>query len=787
VNTPNSHPGSNDLNDAKSLGFGMYFFATNVPPETSKNRAFLTRMRLSCLSIVLMCLLTGVLPASAVSRISSDDRKDVHAAADAAHLRVELLVPAENLHKDGKRNEAGLYFKLEPGWHVYWKNAGDSGEPPHMHWVLPNGISAGPLEFPAPKRLPLGPLMDFGYEDEVLFPFSIDIAKAVRPGPVDLHAKVDWLVCREVCIPGKAELDLRRNVSDHPAGSGISANNAALFKRFQSQLPRAPRVGFKAVFQPSSEGFRLAIITGQHETTAAFFPADQNILDNPAPQPVTPTAKGLVLDVKKDANLSGNPSQLRGVLELSGGRALELTALPGLVPRTNAPTEQTSVATTPTQVTASPLSHPASPLPAPLPPNPLGLFREVSLAFLGGLLLNLMPCVFPVLFIKGLALVQSGSEERHKLRAHGFVYAAGILASFWALVAVLFGLSAAGSHLGWGFQFQSPIFLVLIAGLLFFLGLSLAGQFEIGLSLTSTGGSLAARQGYTGSFFTGVLAVVVATPCTAPLMGAAIGYALAQPPAVTFAVFTALALGLAAPYVALTLQPAWTRLLPRPGAWMEVLKQATAVPVFATVIWLAWVVAQAYGAAMLATLLVSLLLLAIAGWFLGRWPAKGWATSIAAVILAGVVGLGLLLPGKLQTTRSSNFPSAPGAWESWSAEGVSRYRAQGRPVFVDFTASWCLSCQVNERVALGRPEVKKAFEDANVALLRADWTQRDEAIEQALTALGRSGVPAYVLYSPGEKNPQLLPEVLTPGIVTDALGKLPHTASQSAAATSNLK
>ncbi len=277
----------------------------------------------------------------------------------------------------------------------------------------------------------------------------------------------------------------------------------------------------------------------------------------------------------------------------------------------------------------------------------------MGLAFLGGLLLNLMPCVFPVLFLKGLALVHSGNEERHKLRVHGFVYAVGILVSFWALVGALLGLRAAGSSVGWGFQFQSPVFLALMAGLLFFLGLSLAGQFEIGLTLTSAGGSLAAKQGYTGSFFTGVLAVVVATPCTAPFMGAAVGYALAQSAVVTFAVFTALALGLAAPYVALTLQPAWTRLLPRPGVWMEVLKQAIAVPIFATVIWLAWVLAQAYGAALLAALLASFLLLAIAGWFLGRWPAKRWATTVAALIVLGVVAISVVAPGELKAAPQS--------------------------------------------------------------------------------------------------------------------------------------
>ena len=457
------------------------------------------------------------------------------------------------------------------------------------------------------------------------------------------------------------------------------------------------------------------------------------------------------------------------MLEFSGGRAFELAARPGDVPTAgNAAVAPAQAATPPAAAPATPAtptatSQPAEPPPVVPQPSKQGLLETVSLAFLGGLLLNLMPCVFPVLFLKGLALVQSGNEERHKLRAHGFVYTAGILVSFWALVALLLGLRAAGSRLGWGFQFQSPVFLSLMAALLFFLGLSLAGQFEIGLTLTSAGGSLASKQGYTGSFFTGVLAVIVATPCTAPFMGAAVGYALAQSALVTFAVFTALALGLAAPYVALTLQPAWTRLLPRPGAWMEVLRQAISVPIFATVIWLAWVLAQAYGAAMLAALLVSFLLLAIAGWFLGRWPAQRWATFIATFIAVIVIGLSFysnrwVVPGFSQGRVTLVTRPAPGTyWEPWSEATVAKYQAEGRPVFVDFTASWCLSCQVNERVALNQPEVQKAFADAKVALLRADWTRHDEAITQALTALDRSGVPTYALYSPGKKTPQVLP------------------------------
>jgi thiol:disulfide interchange protein DsbD len=698
-------------------------------------------MRLFRLIFALYLIAAG-LPALATSN-----------SADAPHLRVQLVTPEDQLYPGGN-NVVGLYFKLEPGWHIYWKNAGDSGEPPHIHWTLPEGVTAGPMQFPAPKRLPLGPLMDFGYENEVLFPLKLHIDPAVKDGRAVLDAKVDWLVCREVCIPGKAELEttLQLFSGEPPVISG-STLDSELVKRFANTLPQQQPANFKPIFQTAKEGFRLAVETGQHETTATFFPEDKDILDNPAPQKFTATAEGLILELKKDANLSANPAQLKGVLELSGGRAYEIVALPGTIAE---PT----------------LSW-------------LLLLRTSGLAFLGGLLLNLMPCVFPVLFLKGLALVNSGNEERAKLRAHGLVYTAGILVSFWVLVGVLLGLRTAGATLGWGFQFQSPVFLALMAGMLFFLGLSLAGQFEIGLTLTSAGGSLAAKQGYTGSFFTGVLAVVVATPCTAPFMGVAIGYALAQSAAVTFAVFTALALGLAAPYFVLTLQPDWTRLLPKPGAWMEVLRQAVSVPIFATVIWLVWVLAAAYGTGLLAVLLISFLLLAIAGWFLGRWPARRWSAVVATLILFGVVALAIFAPkwfreAKVQTDHAGNAAlnaDSAGGWEPWSAEAVSRYQAQGRPVFVDFTASWCLSCQVNERVALSRPAVRQAFQAANVALLRADWTRQDEAITQALAGLGRSGVPAYALYAPGQSEPELLPEVLTPGIITDALAKLPKAAS----------
>jgi thiol:disulfide interchange protein/DsbC/DsbD-like thiol-disulfide interchange protein len=746
-------------------------------------------------------------------------------SADRPHVHVQLVFRKAKLFPGGG-DHGGLYFKLESGWHVYWKNPGDAGLPPNIHWTLPDGVTAGPLQFTAPKRLPLGPLMDYGYEDEVLYPFKLEIAKSAKPGPAVLHAKVDWLVCSSSCIPGKADLEVTQEiVAGTPSMGRDDGPGVEIWKRLAVRLPDALPSSDKAFFQPTKDGFRLTVESGRRESAAVFFPEDQDIVDNPAPQKFMATAQGFTLDLKKDANLKANPAQLRGVLELSGGRAYDIVAMPGAavgasasatgaggsgpaaaVTQAPATAQQAAAGSSQTseanQQSAAPASGvaPAAAIGAASAisssasissgnaQKKTGLLEALGLAFVGGLLLNLMPCVFPVLFLKGLALVRSGNEERRTLRLHGLVYTAGIVASFWALVGTLLVLKAAGSTIGWGFQFQSPVVLSLMAGLLFFLGLSLAGQFEIGLTLTSAGGSLAAKQGYAGSFFTGVLAVVVATPCTAPLMGAAIGYALAQSAVVSFAVFTALALGLAAPYVALTLQPAWARLLPKPGVWMDVLKQAVAVPIFGTAIWLAWVLAQAYGANALGALLCGFLLLAVAGWFLGRWPVRRWATVVAGSVVALAVVLivssssYLASPGpstlkisfqmtpEMEAQRENN---AVGQWGYWTTDEVATAEAHGHPVFVDFTASWCLSCQVNERVALTRPEVMDSFKAHGVVLLKADWTRHDEAITHALEGLGRSGVPTYALYVPGQSGAELLPEVLTPGIVTDAVDKLP--------------
>jgi thiol:disulfide interchange protein DsbD len=660
----------------------------------------------------------------------------------AQHLTAELVSLAPSIAPGGTL-QVGLVITLEEHWHVYWLNAGDSGEPPKITWTLPDGITAGPMQFPIPSRLPLGPLMDFGYEDEVAFPVQLTAVNTLKPGPIHLDAMVNWLVCREVCIPGKAHLGINLTVSpDAAPAQPVGALGEAL-----TLIPRPLPPDAKLTVVGGQTDFVLTLITGKRETNAEFYPVQEEQIANAAPQPIESLPDGVRIRVRRAEELKTLPAALHGVFKLSSTVAYDVTA-----------------PVTPGEVAPSPNAT----IPAPNGSN-VTTFTAIGLAFLGGIILNLMPCVFPVLFLKGLALLQSSGQERKHLRSHGLVYTLGILVSFWIIVGVLLALRAGGSQAGWGFQLQSPVFLTVLAAGIFFFALSLAGLFDIGLSLTSVGGELAQKQGYTGSFFTGVLATIVATPCTAPLMGAAIGFALSQPAHITFAIFTALALGLAAPYLLLTFQPAWTRILPRPGAWMEIFKQLTAVIFFATVIWLTYVYGSLFtggasggqGMYRVALLLGCFLMLAIAGWVLGKWPAR-WPSTIAAII---IVALGLAIP--LYQPKDNTL-----VWAPYSQQALSQARAAGHPVFIDFTAAWCLSCQVNERLVLKSAEVQHQFSRNNVTLLRADWTQYDPAITQQLASINRSGVPTYVIYpAPVNSAPDVLPELLTKDIVLAALEK----------------
>ena len=670
----------------------------------------------------------------------------------AQHLTAEMVSLAPAIAPGGTL-QVGLILTMEEHWHVYWVNAGDAGLPPTVKWTLPEGVTAGALQFPIPQRLPNGPLMDYGYENLAGFPVLLTAAPSLRPGKVHLGAKVTWLVCRETCIPGQANLGLDLDVAP---GAAPGQMVGALAQQI-SLLPKALPATMKASAIAGKTDLQVTLVTGGREKDAEFYPFDKEEILNSADQVADARADGVQIRIRRlpDDDHAGQatalPATLHGLVKLSDTEAYEVTTpiVAGeLAPLPVAPAKGAGAAAAATDgVTA---------------------WSAIGLAFLGGVILNLMPCVFPVLFLKGLALVQSSGEERARMRSHGLVYTLGILVSFWVIVGVLLGLRAGGSQAGWGFQLQSPVFIAVLAAGLFLFALSLAGQFEIGLSLTSVGGELAKKQGYAGSFFTGVLATIVATPCTAPLMGAAIGFALAQPAGITFAVFTALGLGLAMPYLLLTLQPAWTRVLPRPGAWMETLKQLTAVPLFATVIWLAWVYGRLYsglgtgeGADHIARLLGCFLLLAIAGWALGKWPLR-WGSAVAAVLL---IAVGLAVPLVQAKTEAVK-------WQPYTAASFEAARASGHPVFIDFTAAWCLSCQVNERLVLKSSDVVGKFDSGQVTLLKADWTNYDEGITKELASVGRSGVPTYVLYPAGkDSKADVLPELLTKSLVLEALAR----------------
>jgi thiol:disulfide interchange protein len=661
----------------------------------------------------------------------------------AAHVIAELKAGNPG-GSPGANTDVALILQLEAGWHVYWRNAGDAGEPPSAEWITPPGIAVGPMQFLTPKRLPVGPLMDYGYEGTAVFPFAVGrdrlapLAGATTittRSAAHLQAHVRWLVCREVCLPGKAFLGVDLPNSATPETQASESLIASAIKAEPVALPPGDSVQVSA----SRDHLELAIKTGQREDSAEFYPLDEDALRNAADQIVVPNSKGALLKLERGDISDTIPKHLKGILKLSGDRSYLV----------DAPVQSMLTSTR----TASTLSG--------------GLAFAILLAFAGGLVLNLMPCVFPILFLKAISLVDSANQDRRAQRLHGLFYTAGILASFWAIVAVLLLLRAGGRQAGWGFQLQSPSFVAVMASMLFLMALSLAGQFDLGLSLTNKGDALTRKSGYAGSFFTGVLATVVATPCTAPLMGAAIGFALSQPAVVTFAVFTALALGLASPYLFLTLNPGWSKWMPRPGRWMETLKQLTALPLLLTVVWLVWVYGRLYssesggGSDPVARLLAGLVVLAVAGWALARWPGQ----RLGMVAALGLIAASLTI--SLTTATADRLQ-----WQPFSAAAINHAQAEGRPVFVDFTAAWCLSCQFNEHSVLHDASVERQLDAKHYVLLRADWTRYDPEITRQLASVSRSGVPTYVIYSPSPSGRvQVLPELLSRSVVLTALSQ----------------
>jgi thiol:disulfide interchange protein/DsbC/DsbD-like thiol-disulfide interchange protein len=707
---------------------------------------------------------------------------DVNLAAaqmpTGGHVAAQL-VSEQTAFVPGSTATLALRLAIDPGWHTYWRNPGESGLPTTLAWKLPAGYKAGAIEWPAPRALKAGPLVNYGYEGVVFHLVPVTVPADAKPGSTTtLAARADWLVCRETCIPEGADLSISLPVASSaqpdPKWAMPIAETRAAFPR--------PLAGWGASAVASGPAIALTLTppAGAPDPGALqFFSERERLIAPSVGQSLARRDDGsYVLTLPVASDLAPGAARLQGVLAATKGFA----AAGGTAP---AVTLDVALTGTPTPGPKAQLSDATVDL-APAAPQPDGaaspLPLSLALAFVGGLLLNLMPCVFPVLSLKALGLVTAHGTEKAALRAQGLAFAAGVVATFVALAALLLILRGAGEQLGWGFQLQSPAVVTALAVLFFALALNLSGVFEFGTLVPAGLANWSHSNRQVDSFGSGVLAVVIASPCTAPFMGAALGYALGAPAVETFGIFVALGLGMALPYLALAWFPAWRRVLPRPGPWMVRLKQLLAFPLYATVVWLIWVLgAQVDNDAVLragATLVaVSFALWAWRSYRGGAaraWGAVAVAGALAAVAIAWPLVAGTRAAEPVDRALSAAGPGAAsvdGAWQPYSEARVAQLTEQGRTVFVDYTAAWCVTCQVNERFVLHSQAVRDEFHRLGIVLLRADWTRRDPEITRSLAALGRSGVPAYVLYRKGHA-PQLLPEILRKQTVLDALAAL---------------
>lgn len=701
------------------------------------------------------------------------------------HAEVELLAERTAL-VPGQTSRVGLSIKHAPHWHTYWKNPGDSGYPTKVTWDLPPGFSVSEFDWPVPSRLRTGPIVNFGYEGEVLLPATVKVpTSAVIGSSVTLKGKAEWLVCKDVCIPEDGEVALTLPV----ANDAIAGTANARFATSDAAIPK-PLSGWTAEARVHAREMFIALTPPPSfsATIKKFdvFPEVEQITE-PAVQKTfkTPTGYGAMLKLVDGAKVPASFQLVLSSPDYFGG-SLNFGTIPAATK--NSPDAQNTggftlladaskdVAAASNSTVANTGDRWVNDSSATNASNGMSLIAAIAFAFVGGMILNLMPCVFPVLSLKILSFAQhagqghSPVERRGAMRAHGLFYAVGVIVSFLLLAGALLVLKSAGSAVGWGFQLQNPGVVWALAVIFFLIGLNLMGAFEVGTLAPSALMNFSAKNPGVDAFFAGVLAVVAASPCTAPFMGAALGFALTQNAFAALAVFAALGIGMALPYVVLAWFPKWLDRLPRPGPWMITFKQALAFPMFLTVVWLIWVIAQQASVDGAAIALVGLVGIAFGAWLLGSLRARARVVGALASVLAIVFAWPTTAVVEANVAQGTTVSSSA-QWKPWNADEIAKLNAEGKSVFVDFTAAWCVSCQANKRLVLTRADVEKAFADKNVVLMRADWTNRDERITQALKQMNRSGVPVYALHAPG-KPVQLLPELLTPGIVKDALAAL---------------
>ncbi|HTB64359.1 MAG TPA: protein-disulfide reductase DsbD domain-containing protein [Opitutales bacterium] len=667
---------------------------------------------------------------------------------EKVHTQADLIAETSTI-APGQPFTVALRLKMDTGWHTYWSNP-IIGIATNITWQLPPGWQASPIQWPTPEKFSDGSLVDYVYEGTALLLVEIIPANTAKPGDTaQLAATVNWLECADECIQQHANVTLTLPIA---ATAQKDAAQEQTFTTARAALPQVSNEFKVSVWQKSGKLYlgleSLISAKSLSLQNVYFFPTDDTIKPT-APQILHQTNNGWVLELERKDSEAVTAKTLSGVLTLGGPGAPALAVAPKL--DSAAPVEFADF---------SPMTD--SLLPA------RGLPLLLFLGFCGGLILNIMPCVFPVLGIKVLGIVKKSGAARSEVIKHSLVFTGGVLVSMWALVAVLFSLRSAGAQLGWGFQLQSPAFVIGLTIFFLLFGLSLNGVFEIGGSLIGAGSELTGKAGLAGAFFQGVLAVVVATPCTAPLLAPALGAAFTLPTGQAFVVFTAIALGLSFPYLMLSLFPGMASWLPKPGAWMETFKQLMAFPLYATVAFLLYTLAGQVSQERYLDLLFGLVLTGLAAWCYGRYAIPSASLKRRS---AGRIGALLLLAGGIALAY---WPIQELGWEPWSSARVVELQKEGRPIYVDFTARWCLTCQVNkDAVFHSTDRVAKEFNHENVAMLRADMTVNDPLIVAELARFGRASVPLDLLYLPGKTDPVILPSVLTPGIVLDALAGNP--------------
>lgn len=677
-------------------------------------------------------------------------------AADVAttpRVEARLISEVTGVPASGGTISVALVERMQPGWHTYWRNPGESGEPTTITWSLPAGFAAGPIVWPHPERISFGELANYGFREEVLLRSELTVPAGLQPGAViTLAANASWLVCKDICIPEKATLDISLPVVVGAPTASNQWQQAFATSRMREPLKTS---AFDARFAANETEVTLFFQPTLHRlergTGALFFPYDRGLIKASAPQVAEQRGDGFAIAVPpayklRDPEKRKAVTEITGALVLASSQAYEVTLRAGPVP------------------SASMIVAAAD----------LGLGQAIVFAVLGGLILNLMPCVFPILSMKALALIQAGHTDRPW--TDGIAYLLGVMTTFAGLGLALLWLRGMGADVGWGFQLQSPLSVAILAYILALVGLNLSGVFQLGGSIQGTGQGLASRGGVVGAFFTGILAVIVAAPCTAPFMGAAMGFAFTQDPAVTLAIFLALGFGLALPWVIVSFSPALIRLLPKPGEWMERFKQFLAFPMYGAAAWLVWVLSQQVNPEGLFRVMIGLVLLALAAWAFGVVQAR--AALSRRVILSSVLFLLALgaavaliaLPFKARAVDAQAGEAGAMLSEPYSTSRLAALRAEGKAIFVNLTAAWCVSCLYNERVALSSAAVADAFKATSTVYLVGDWTNQNPEISTLLRTHGREGVPLYLYYPRGGGEPKILPQILTQSLVIETLG-----------------